>query len=247
MHELSNDAVVNPVKGKKTSALGPVAVMVSNHRDLSDFCNVTDLVQASSQDLMMSRLHAANPDNAFGISAVGPMIGAPYAAMVMETLIVRGVSKIIYFGWCGSLSPHVRIGDIVVPTGAWIDEGLSGHYQADTHQPAVPSRNMIESTLTALRCHGVDWHEGSIWSTDAVFRETREKVAHFQSKSAIGVEMEISALCSVANFRGVEFGAVCVVSDELATMNWRPGFGDRRFKQSRKIVCEVIQSLCQTL
>lgn len=241
-----NDAIVNPVKGRHAPDLGPVAVMVSNRADLDAFCTCMNLKPERSRDLMMSRLYVGDED-ASHVSAIGPVIGAPYAALLMETLIAWGARQIFFWGWCGSISHHVGIGDIVVPTGAYIDEGLSKHYHADEQVPALPSDHITGMTLTALRHFGLDWYEGLIWSTDAIFRETRKKVQYYQSRDVIGVEMEISALFSVAKFRGVEAGGICVVSDELATMKWRPGFADPRFKQSCNIVCEVIRNVCQML
>jgi hypothetical protein len=58
--------------------------------------------------------------------------------------------------------------------------------------------------------------------------------------------MELSALCSVAHFRGVALAGILVVSDELSSLDWRPGFKDERFVQGRRIVCRVVKELCQT-
>ena len=60
-------------------------------------------------------------------------------------------------------------------------------------------------------------------------RETREKVERYQKEGVLAVEMEISALFTVAKFRGAELGAMPVVSDELATFKWRPGFKMEEF------------------
>jgi len=61
------------------------------------------------------------------------------------------------------------------------------------------------------------------------------------------VEMELSALLTVARFRGVAAGAILVVSDELASLTWRPGFRDPLFTAARKAVCEVLSTLCPIL
>jgi len=61
------------------------------------------------------------------------------------------------------------------------------------------------------------------------------------------VDMELSALFTVARFRRVEIGALLVVSDELGTLSWRPGFSSGRFNRSRKMAAEVIPAICQKL
>jgi len=241
-----NQAIIKPARGKNSPDPGRLVVMVSNRADLDAVARCLNLKPENARNVMMSRLHTAGAGLS-RISVIGPMIGAPYAALLMENLIAWGARQFVFFGWCGSISPRIRIGDIIVPTAAFIDEGLSKHYQADEQIPARPSVHINRATTEVLNRCGVDWHEGVIWTTDAIFRETSDRIEYFQSKEAIAVEMEISALCSVAVFRNVRFGSICVVSDELATLNWRPGFGDPRFRQSRKTVCEVIKNLCPML
>jgi purine-nucleoside phosphorylase len=240
------DAIINPVKGKNAPNLGPVAVMVSSQADLDSLCTITDMKNAHFKNVMMSRIYSGD-DSTANFSLAGPAVGAPYGVALLETLIVWGAQKILFFGWCGSISPDVRIGDIIVPTGAFIDEGTSGHYNADENEISSPSPEMPEQIKAALREKGLGFHEGPIWSTDAIYRETREKVAYFQSKGSLAVEMELSALFTVGKFRGANVGGLLVVSDELSSFTWRPGFKDPLFQESRMAVTEVIKNLCQIL
>ncbi len=53
----------------------------------------------------------------------GPMLGAPQAVLVLEKMIALGVNEVIAAGWCGSLQPQVEIGHLVLPTGAFSEEG----------------------------------------------------------------------------------------------------------------------------
>ncbi|GBC59229.1 hypothetical protein DENIS_0165 [Desulfonema ishimotonii] len=241
-----NDAVINPSKGKKAPAPGPLAVMVSSQGDVNALCNLMSLNGRPAAHLMMSQVRMpADPESRFSLT--GPVVSAPYAVMLLETLVAWGAREIIFFGWCGSLSPHVRIGDIVLPTGAIIDEGTSPGYDGQHLGTALPSGEMNNRIRTALKNHDLSFHEGAIWSTDAIYRETREKVKYFQARNAVGVEMELSALFTAGKFRNVRVGAVLVVSDELATLTWQPGFKDKRFRNSRSAVAEVIKELCQTV
>jgi purine-nucleoside phosphorylase len=72
-------------------------------------------------------------------------------------------------------------------------------------------------------------------------------VKYFQCQDAIGVEMEISALFTVAQFRGVDLAAMAVVSDELASFKWRPGFKTDAFKHGRQAACTVLKELCHKI
>ncbi|QTA89455.1 nucleoside phosphorylase [Desulfonema magnum] len=246
MTDTQNDAIINPVKGKKAPNLGPVAVMVSSETDLRFISGLMNLEGNNFTNLAMSKLYTGD-DDLGNFSAVGPLVGAPYAAILLEPLIAWGAQKIIFFGWCGAISHDIKIGDIIIPSGAVIDEGTSKHYNADESEIAKPSPHIVEKTKDALRKRDITFREGVIWSTDAIYRETREKVEDFQTKNVLAVDMELSALFTVGKFRNVEVGAVLVVSDELSTFKWNPGFKNERFKQSRVAVTEVIHSLCQAI
>lgn len=240
-----NDAIVKPVKGNKFPSLGPVSVMVCSQEDLRLLCNLMNIREDNFSNLFMSRLYTASNANT-DISIAGPLIGAPYAAMLLETLVAWGAQKIILFGWCGGVSLNVKIGDIIVPTASIIDEGTSKHYGIRSSK-AMPSKNVVRKIQVELIKENIKYHKGTIWSTDAIFRETPRKVKNFQKKDVLAVDMEMSAFFAVGRYRSIEVGGILVVSDELATFKWRPGFREKRFKQNRKVVCEAIQSLCRVL
>ena len=240
-----SDEIVTPVKGKNSPNLGPVAVMVSTQADLSLFCSLTDLDEEKYRNLFVSRLYIGNTAEA-GFAVVGPFVGAPYATMLFETLIAWGVEKIIFFGWCGAISHDVKIGDVIIPTGAVIDEGTSKHYDQEDGV-SRPSSYILKNTKEALKKGGLSFHEGIVWSTDAIYRETCEKVIYYQEKDILAVEMELSALFTVGKFRNVQMGGILIVSDELSTLTWRPGFREQRFKESREAVAKTIKALCNTL
>ena len=184
-------------------------------------------------------------DEAAGrLTVTGPLLGAPAAVMIAETLIAWGARRLLYYGWCGAIAPHVKIGDIVVPTAAVIDEGTSRHYGADLNQTVAPSHRMVATIHQTLHASGQPCHDGLVWTTDALFRETPSKVKSFQQRGALAVEMETSALFTVAAFHQVEVGCLLVVSDELARLEWQPGFKDERFKASRAVISDLIPIIC---
>jgi uridine phosphorylase len=220
--------------------------MVATQNDLQALCRQFQINAEEYYPLYMSRLYVVSGSGR-RFAVVGPLVGAPYAAIILETLIAAGVAKIVFWGWCGAVSGKVKIGDIIVPDGAVIDEGTSRQYGADFASVAQPSTEMQNKIKEALTQHRLGFHEGAVWSTDAIFRETRATVEQFQSRGILAVEMETSALFAVGKYRAVKVGALLLVSDELATFTWKPGFKDPRFKQSRRQAGNVIGTLCQNL
>ena len=240
-----SDAIIQPIRTAGCPRLGSLALMVSTRIDLKTILEAAPKgLVAAKRSPLMSRLFMETGED--GISIVGPMMGAPYAVALLETVISWGAQKLLFFGWCGSLSPKVAIGDIIVPTGALIDDGTSPHYGAGIGQTAPADGEASGMIKRMLSGQGLSWHEGLVWSTDAPFRETPQKVETVRDQGAIAVEMETSALFTVGRYRRAAVGAVLVVSDDLSSLAWKAGFKDKRMRTARRAVCEGLAKLCRT-
>lgn len=242
---MMSEEIVCPRKGKNDPGIGPVAVMVAMEKDLALMRRSMGVEGKAAAKILTSRLYKATCRDQ-DITVVGPMLGAPHAVMVLEKLIVLGAKKFLFLGWCGSIQKRAQIGDLVVPDRAVIGEGTSGYYPINNGYPR-PSNSMIKVIEEGLEICSVPFHKGSVWSTDAPYRETRQKVLLLQSEGVLGVDMEVSALFAAASYRQVQIGALLVVSDELGSLHWRPGFSNSKFKRSRKKAAEVVPVICEKL
>lgn len=242
---MTQDAIICPRKGKHDPSIGPVAVMVAMEKDLALMRRSMGIQGRATCRILTSNLYTVAVPHQ-DISLVGPVLGAPYAAMVLEKLIVLGAQKILFFGWCGSLQQVVQISDFVVPDRAVIGEGTSAHYPVADSRPR-PSGIVLKAIEQSFKEGLISFHRGAVWSTDAPYRETRQDVILFQNRGVLGVDMELSALFTVARFRQVDIGALLVVSDEIGALRWMPGFSSKRFNRSRKVAAEVIPRICQKM
>ncbi len=229
--------IVQPIVTPNTPRIGPLGVLSATRTDMPVLITALEL-ENRRRDLYMSHLYVRDD----GVFLSGPFMGAPYSVMILETLAAWGAKQIIFLGWCGTISTSISIGDILVPTLAWIDEGTSQAYSSNLI--ASPSDAMTCSIKSALKSCALPFHEGAIWTTDAIFRETPDKVKHFQNKGALAVEMELSALLTVSAFLGVALSAILVVSDDLSSLTWKPGFKDKRFVDTRHRLAAVIAEIC---
>ena len=243
--QMKRDEIVYPVRGKKDPAVASVVVMVAMETDLVLMRRSMEIAGKPAWKILSSKLYQGRRDHE-DVAVVGPMMGAPYAVMILEKLIVLGAQKILFFGWCGSIQPRVGIADFVVPHRGVSEEGTSAHYPGHDSYPR-PSEAVVKAIEGSLLRRSVAFQKGTVWSTDAPYRETKEKVLLFQQQGVIGVEMELSALFTVASFRQVEIGALLVVSDELGSLSWKPGFRTKKFKRSREIAAQVLRSTCRKL
>lgn len=238
----ASGAIVHPGSGKNSPILGPLAVLAATGPDLSLLRRSLAFDADEGRRLHTSRLFTSSRRHP-GLALAGPMVGAPYAVMVAETLIAWGARRLIFLGWCGAVSETVAIGDLVLPTSAFIDEGTSRHYLAEPRE-SYPSSALARKISGCCAAEKIGVHPGAVWTTDAPYRETPDKVLDHRRRGALSVEMEVSALFSVAAFRRVEAAALLVVSDDLSSLTWKPGFKDPRFARGREAAGAVIERLC---
>jgi len=144
-----------------------------------------------------------------------PGVGAPLAAFILEEAIAHGCRKFIACGGAGVLNADILVGHVVVPTSAVRDEGTSYHYLPPGREVA-PSPEAVAAIETTLRRHAVPYHLGKTWTTDGLYRETREKTRLRQSEGCLTVEMEAATFFAVAQFRGVQFGQLLYGGDDLS-------------------------------
>ncbi|HEX6843799.1 MAG TPA: nucleoside phosphorylase [Actinomycetota bacterium] len=153
------------------------------------------------------------------LAVVHPGVGAPLAAGFAEELIARGCKAFVACGGAGVLVPDVALGHVIVPTSAVRDEGTSYHY-LPPGRTVEASPAAVEAIVATLERHGVPHVEGRTWTTDALYRETRDKVARRVEEGCLTVEMESAAFFAVAAFRGVTFGQLLYAGDDLSGDAW---------------------------
>lgn len=153
------------------------------------------------------------------VAFLQPGVGAPLAAFFMEEAIDYGCRAIVACGGAGALDAGLALGHPVVVSAAVRDEGTSYHYLAPSRrvETAPVAVDVLEESL---RRAGVSFTTGTTWTTDAVYRETREKVALRRAEGCITVEMEAAALAAVGRFRSVLFGQLLYAGDSLAGDSW---------------------------
>ncbi len=241
-----NDIVViESRKGSREKSSAPLAIMACSEADRHRFCRLTSPVADSARTAYNARLLDVVHSNR-SITIAGPILGAPQAALVLEKLIALGSRVIIVFGWCGSLQSDLTIGDWLLPSSARSEEGTSSHYPMSAAK-FLPDTDLFGSLQDYCVQNGFSVRAGPIWTTDAPLRETVDKVSGYGEEGLLAVEMEMSALFHVAAYRKVRLVGLLVVSDELFTLKWRPGFRSTRFKRACRQASETLLDFCSSL
>lgn len=236
--QMMDTCVINPQRLQGEPQLPTAGILAVNPSDTSHFPRLAQRFDLQRHFLFNAGLYAN--DRLF---VAGPAVGAPMAAICMEKLIALGASKILLYGWCGSLTPALRAGEVFVPTSARSEEGTSSHYQDSA---AVFDDSLQNVLLETLRTWGLKPKPGGVWTTDAVYRETREKIERYGAEGLLAVDMEYAALQAVARFRRVSLAAVMLVSDELFSAGWSPQYKLKKFRADSHDILDRLCTFIQT-
>ena len=243
-----NDAemIITPCRDKSDPKLPSSGLLLINPAEADAGVRLAKTKGGLQHFFFNSRLMLV-PENkpAESFFIAGPAVGAPMAILSTEKLIALGASRIIIYGWCGSLNDTVRVGDVLLPTWAISDEGTSDHYPVKSRPEShAATRKLLTDKLTI---QGQTVHCGPVWTTDAPYRESTDQVNRHGKEGVLGVDMEYAALATVAAFRKVELTAVMLVSDELWSGKWNPGFRSKNFKNKSRDILHFLVDFCSTL
>jgi len=172
-------------------------------------------------------------------------IGAPAAVMTLEELIACGGRIIFEVGASGGLQGFLEPGDIIVVTEAVRDEGTSYHYLPPEIRVESSAR-LREKLIRHLKQKKIGCLVGPVWSTDGVYRETRAKFRKFRDQGVLAVNMETSAIFSLAKYRAVEAASAQVISDVLKETGWLQAFEHESVQRNmKKLLGAVITVLSE--
>lgn len=147
-------------------------------------------------------------------------VGAPACVCALEEIIAMGGRKFVFFGCCGVLDDRAVRGRLIAPAAAVRDEGTSYHYVLPGDEIAPDPDASAVLTGCLKRC-GYPFVTGKIWTTDAVYRETKELIRERRDAGCIGVDMEYSALLAAAEFRKVPLVQFFFGADSLDSEIWQ--------------------------
>jgi purine-nucleoside phosphorylase len=160
------------------------------------------------------------------VSVQGSGMGQPSLAIyVHELFTAYGVTSVVRVGSCGALSDKLALRDIVIASGACTDssmnriafEGLDYAPVADFGllRGAVEAAEQRVATRTGTGRSAVQ--VGLLFSSDSFYAARPELVSRMVDYGVLAVEMEASALYTLAAKHGRRALAICTVSDHIVT------------------------------
>jgi len=142
-------------------------------------------------------------------------LGGPSSAIVFEELRMLGARVIVRLGTVGAMVKDLRIGDLIVATGAACPEGSLRTYVPDGELPAVADLGLTSRLAEVCEGEGLRHSVGVVFSSDAFYAEDVAFVERWAARGVLGVEMECATLFTLGLLRGLKTASLLIVSDSL--------------------------------
>lgn len=141
--------------------------------------------------------------------------GSPMWIWALEQLIAYGIKQFIFIGFFGKVNPSIKPHKLIIVEKALRDEGTSYHY-APPSKWAYPDEELTNRLLSHK-----DTVASSLWTTDAMFKQTKPEITYANENGIAGFDSETSALFSVAKARGCRIASIQIESDSFINNTWK--------------------------
>jgi purine-nucleoside phosphorylase len=154
------------------------------------------------------------------VSVQGSGMGQPSMAIYVNELFTSyDVQSLVRVGSCGALTERLSLRDIVIASGACTDSSMNRITFEGLDYAPVADFGLLRGAAAAAEHleSGRPVHVGLLFSSDSFYPSRPELVRRMAEYGALAVEMEASALYTLAAKHGRKALAICTVSDHIVT------------------------------
>jgi purine-nucleoside phosphorylase len=166
------------------------------------------------------------------VSVQGSGMGQPSLAIYATELFREyDVQSLIRVGSAGALTEKVKVGDIVIGSGACTDSSMNRIRFEGLDYAPVADWGLLSAAAAAAGPRD-DVHVGLMFSADSFYAARPELLTRMVEHGVLAIEMEASALYTIAAAHGRRALSVCTISDHVVTGESTPAedrertFGD---------------------
>jgi purine-nucleoside phosphorylase len=150
------------------------------------------------------------------VSVQGSGMGQPSMAIYVNELFKEyDVESIIRVGSCGGLSPKVGLRDVIIASGACTESSMNRITFGGLDFAPVADFGLLRAAVDASETTDqVAVHVGLLYSIDS-FYANRPELTRLAEHGVLGIEMETSALYTLAARHGRKALSICTVVDHV--------------------------------
>ncbi|MCO7126777.1 purine-nucleoside phosphorylase [Sporolactobacillus shoreicorticis] len=150
------------------------------------------------------------------VSVQGTGMGIPSISIYVNELIRNyGVKKLIRVGTCGGVQNGIHVRDVILAMSATTDSSINHGVFPNIDYAPTADFELLHKAYSIGTKLGLSLRTGNILSADVFYRDSMEVVKKLGEYGVLAVEMETSALYTLAAKYGVQALTVLTVSDHI--------------------------------
>lgn len=151
------------------------------------------------------------------ISVQGTGMGIPSISIYVTELIQSyGAKTLIRVGTCGGLSTETKIRDVILAMSSSTDSSMNRNYFGTIDFAPTANFDLLYNAYQTGLEKGLNLKCGNVFTSD-IFYDTKRDIQDLIDHNVLAVEMETTALYSIAQRFNCRALAVLTVSDHLIT------------------------------
>ncbi|WP_055105277.1 purine-nucleoside phosphorylase [Paenibacillus ihumii] len=152
------------------------------------------------------------------VSVQGTGMGIPSIGIYVHELIQEyGVKNLMRVGTCGAMQEHVRVREVILAQASCTDSSMNRHAFGGYDYSPIASFQLLKAAYERGLAKGLNMHVGNVFTSDMFYRDDQSIVQKLMDYGVLGVEMETTALYTIAAKFGVNALTILTVSDHLIT------------------------------
>ena len=156
--------------------------------------------------------------NGSRISIQGTGMGIPSISIYAHELIHEyGVKKLIRVGTCGCIQQNLTLGQVLLAIGACTDSTTNDIVFKGLHYAPTANFQLLKDAYEQAEKLGVKCVVGNIYSTDLFYLDQPDRYKPWIDHGVLAVDMETSALYTLAAKSKVKALSILTVSDHIIT------------------------------
>ncbi|ASF40256.1 purine-nucleoside phosphorylase [Halobacillus halophilus] len=153
------------------------------------------------------------------ISVQGTGMGVPSISIYVNELIEGyGVKQLIRVGSCGALQNDVKVRDVILASTSTTDSQMNRMVFGGIDFAPAADFNLLKNAYEAGTEKGLKLRVGNVFTSDSFYRDNAmDLFKQLADYNVLAVEMETTALYTLAAKHGCQALSVLTVSDHILT------------------------------
>lgn len=152
------------------------------------------------------------------VSVQGTGMGVPSISIYAHELINEyGVKNLIRVGTCGAIQKDVKVRDVIIAMSASSNSGVNQHLFNGIDFAPTADFGLLKKAYDGAVAKDMNVKVGNVFTSDIFYNEDETLIPNLAKHQVLAVEMESSALYTIAAKFGVHALSVLTVSDHILT------------------------------